>query len=228
MRLACPSGLLARAALSLRDAVLAVWVVLRTMVQAISAALYNIPGRLTMRAGWYCPRCLKLHPTPFHQVQHRQRCSVALSTPIQAWEEGAIYLVSAASPYAERELAAQAARFAQLETNYEDPTYYLGAEAAMPELQHRVYLLVNPQGIRGYAAYLYLPNSRGPGRRWSLRLLWVSRRGRRRGLGARLLLKSVKHLGLESKDIAYAVPFSQEGYRLITRFVKPEELIMIS
>ncbi|MBI4217096.1 MAG: hypothetical protein HY687_06920 [Chloroflexi bacterium] len=214
--------------LYLWDAVLAAWVVLRTIVRAISAALYNIPGRLTMRAGWYCPRCLKLHPTLLHKVYHRKRCSVALSAPIHAWEESAIYLVSAASPYAERELAAQASRFAQLETNYEDPTYYLGAEAAMPELQHRVYLLVNPQGIRGYAAYLYLPNSRGPGRRWSLRLVWVSHRERHRGLGARLLVESVKHLGLEPKDIAYAVPFSREGYRLVSRFVKPEELIMIS
>ena len=156
-----------------------------------------------------CYKCFKNFKDYKLRDRHQKICAPDFQNFIYEDKENQIKiaLVTNDSPDKERQAAENIAYAVMFDQDYPESTYRMDIPMFEPHLEHHMFLLLYKEKLVGYACYVRIRVKGEKERKLNLRLLWIAKKYRGRGLGKILYESSLNHFpGQDRKEIYYGAP----------------------
>ncbi len=177
-----------------------------------------------------CDSCFKAFKDPGLRGRHKKICNPDFQHFVydDKKNEIKIALVTNDSKDPERQACENIAYAIMNDQDYSEPLYRMDIPMFEPHLEHHMFLLVYEGKLAGFACYLRI-RVKGEGRKLNLRLLWISPKYRKKGLGRILYESSVNHFPEEDKkEIYYGGPEIKNLDLFVRKFVREKEVNLLT
>ncbi len=178
-----------------------------------------------------CDKCFKNFKDFKLRDRHQKICDTKFAHLIYNDEQNGIKiaLVTNDSSDKERQAAENIAYAVMFDQNYSEPTYRFDIPLFEPHLEHHMFLLLYKEKLTGYACYVRIRVKGEKERKLSLRIIWIAKNLRSRGLGKILYESSLSHFPEnDRKEIYYGAPDIKNLDKFVRKFVKEKEVKLLT
>ncbi|HIK02640.1 TPA: GNAT family N-acetyltransferase [archaeon] len=178
-----------------------------------------------------CEKCFKSFKDFKLRDRHQKNCDVKFEHIIYDDKKNTvkIALVTNDSSDKERQAAENIAYAIMYDQEYSDPLYRMDIPMFEPHLEHHMFLLLYKERLVGYACYIKVHIKNEKERKLNLRLLWISPKYRKKGLGRILYEGSSNHFPEEDRTkIYYGGPEIKNLDLFVRKFVKEKQANLLT
>ncbi|HIK00454.1 TPA: GNAT family N-acetyltransferase [archaeon] len=195
----------------------------------LDAELDEVAGSSSLY--FICDKCFKNFKDNKLRDRHQKICNTSFQNFIYNDKENQIKIALATngSEDKERQAAENIAYAVMFDQDYSEPTYRMDIPLFEPHLEHHMFLLLYKEKLVGYACYVRIRVKGEKERKLNLRLIWIAKKYRGRGLGRILYESSLNHFPeSDRKEIYYGGPDIKNLDMFVRKFVKEKEVKLLT
>lgn len=178
-----------------------------------------------------CDKCFKNFKDYRLRDRHQKICDMKSQHFIYEDKESEIKIALATndSPDKERQACENIAYAVMFDQDYPESTYRMDIPMFEPHLEHHMFLLFYREKLAGYACYVRIRVKGEKERKLNLRIIWIAKKYRNKGLGRILYEASLNHFPeKDRKEVYYGAPDIKNLDMFVRKFVKEKEVKLLT